>query len=294
MTLDQLKTFYIVANAGSFTNAATELNMDQSNVSRKIISMETRLRTKLFKRKARGLLLTTEGQALLEETKIVLDRIEGMRNLVKNIHTEAKGLLSVGFLSYFYEEFLLPHLPKFTENYPEINLIIGKSHSSHAMDLDQGGMSVFIRPYMQNETNILQEFVTRQHIRLYASKAYVEKHGLPERPEDLMNHRLISYEPSPGLYSTMNWHLFTGVPFGRSHEPVIRTSCFKTTSYMIASGAVIGTLVEESLPKNHDFVRVLPSLEGRVLDFFYIYPTAHKNAIPVKRFGEFIHSIFRT
>lgn len=293
MTLDQLKTFYIVANAGSFTNAATELNMDQSNVSRKIISMETRLRTKLFKRKARGLLLTPEGQALLEETKIVLDRIEGMRNLVKNIHTEAKGLLSVGFLNYFYEEFLLPHLPKFTENFPEINLILGKSHSTSA-DLDQAGMSVFIRPYMQNATNVLQEFVTRQHIRLYASESYVKKYGLPERTEDLKDHRLIAYEPSPEIYSTMNWHLFTGVPFGRAHEPVIRTSCFKTATHMVSSGVAIGALVEESLPKDHKLVRVLPSLEGRVLDFFYIYPTAHKNAIPVKRFGEFVHSVFRT
>ena len=101
MTLDQLKTFSIVANAGSFTSAAIELNMDQSNVSRKIIAMETRLRTKLFTRKARGLILTPEGQALLEETKEILTRIEGMKNIIKNVHNEASGLLNVNVLGSF-------------------------------------------------------------------------------------------------------------------------------------------------------------------------------------------------
>lgn len=292
MTLDQLKTFYIVASAGSFTNAAGELNMDQSNVSRKIISMETRLRTKLFKRKARGLILTPEGQALLEETKVVLDRIEGMRNLVKNVHTEAKGLLSVSFLSHFYEQFILPHLTDFMREYPEINLILGKNNAS-VSDLEQAGMTVFIRPYIQNATNVMQEFVTRLHIKLYASKDYIEKYGIPEKPEDLKNHRLIAYDPSTELYPTFNWHLFTGGALGHVHEPTVRTSCSKTVAHLVRTGQGIGPIVEES--KEHaGLVRILPSLEGRVLDFFYIYPTAHKNAIPVKRFGEFIHSIFRT
>lgn len=293
MTLDQLKTFYIVANAGSFTNAAGELNMDQSNVSRKIISMETRLRTKLFKRKARGLILTPEGQALLEETKIVLDRIEGMRNLVKNVHTEAKGLLSVNFLSHFYEQFILPHLTKFMQTYPDISLILGKNNTN-VSDLEQAGMSVFIRPYIQNATNnVMQEFVTRLHIKLYASEVYVEKYGLPERAEDLKNHRLIAYEPSSELYPTFNWHLFMGGLHGHVHEPVARTSCSKTASHLIHEGQGIGPMIEES-EDHKGLVRVLPNLEGRVLDFFYIYPTAHKNAIPVKKFGEFIHSLFRT
>ena len=292
MTLDQLKTFYIVANAGSFTNAAAELNMDQSNVSRKIISMETRLRTKLFKRKARGLILTPEGQALLEETKIVLDRIEGMRNLVKNVHTEAKGLLNVNFLNSFYEEFILQHLTIFIKKFPDINLILGKTQSS-VSDLEQAGMTVFIRPYMQNTPNVLQEFVTRLHIKLYASEDYIKKHGMPQNPEDLMDHKLIAYEPNSELYSTFNWHLQTGVSFGRVHEPAVRTGCPKTAAHLIREGIGIGPVMEEATPEDNGLVRVLPQLEGRVLDFFYIYPTAHKNAIPVKKFGEFIHSIFK-
>src|SRR3989344_3976874 len=138
MTLDQLKTFSIVANAGSFTSAAIELNMDQSNVSRKIIAMETRLRTKLFTRKARGLILTPEGQALLEETKEILTRIEGMKNIIKNVHNEASGLLNVNVLGSFYEHFMLPHLHTFLHRYPDIHLIL--TQTENALDLESSDM----------------------------------------------------------------------------------------------------------------------------------------------------------
>ncbi|MDC0349126.1 LysR family transcriptional regulator [Alphaproteobacteria bacterium] len=293
MTLDQLKTFYIVANAGSFTSAAIDLNMDQSNVSRKIISMETRLRTKLFKRKARGIILTPEGQALLEETKEVLDRIEGMKNIVKNVHNEARGLLTVGIIDSFYDYFILPHLNKFLEKYPDINLILEKVDYSTS-DLDSGGMMVAVRPYMQSaNNNIVQEFVTRLHIKLYASKDYLEKFGTPERAEDLGNHRLIAYGPKNDLFSTINWHLFTGVSFGKSHEPYLQTSCVKTRLDLTEKGFGICALSAETASGNQNLIPVLPALEGSILDFFYLYPTLHKNAIPVKRFGEFIHSIFR-
>jgi len=293
MTLDQLKTFYIVSSAGSFTSAAIELNMDQSNVSRKIISMETRLRTKLFKRKARGLILTPEGQALLEETKEVLDRIEGMKNIVKNVHNEARGLLTVGIIDSFYDYFILPYLNKFLEKYPDINLILEKVDYG-VSDLDSGGMTVAVRPYMQSaNNNIVQEFVTRLHIKLYASKDYLEKFGTPERAEDLGSHRLIAYGPKNDLFSTVNWHLFTGVSFGKSHEPYLQTSCVKTRLDLTEKGFGICALSEETASENKNLIPVLPDLEGSIVDFFYLYPTLHKNAIPVKRFGEFIHSIFR-
>ena len=174
MTLDQLKTFYIVANAGSFTSAAIELNMDQSNVSRKIISMETRLRTKLFTRKARGLVLTPEGQALLEETKEILNRIEGMKNIIKNVHNEARGLLTISVLDSFYEYFLLPHLDNFLQKYPDIHLAINKVDGWSVSDLESSEMMIAVRPYMQNVTNVVQEFLTRLHIKLYASPEYLK------------------------------------------------------------------------------------------------------------------------
>ncbi len=293
MTLDQLKTFYIVANAGSFTSAAVELNMDQSNVSRKIISMETRLRTKLFTRKARGLILTPEGQALLEETKEILNRIEGMKNIVKNVHNEARGLLNVNVLDNFYDHFLLPHLYNFLQRYPDIHLSIAKAEGGNITDLDSSDMMVTVRPYMQNATNLVQEFLTRLHIKLYASPNYLKEAGTPKRLEDLSKHRLLAYGPKNELFSTVNWHLFAGISFGSHREPYIQTSCFKTRLELAEKGFGIAALPTEMVGNHKGLVSVLPDQEGSIIDFFYIYPSLHKNAIPVKRFGEFVHSLFR-
>lgn len=293
MTLDQLKTFYIVANAGSFTSAAVELNMDQSNVSRKIISMETRLRTKLFTRKARGLVLTPEGQALLEETKEILNRIEGMKNIVKNVHNEARGLLNLSVIDSFYDIFLLPYLHTFLEKFPEIYLNISKVDGASLSDLESSEMMVAVRPYLSNATNMVQEFLTRLHMKLYASRDYLAKFGTPKRLEDLCHHRLLAYGPRNELFSTVNWHLFAGVSSGNAREPYIQTSCFKTRKDLAEKGFGIAALAEEMIGNDHQLVPVLSDHEGGIIDFFYIYPTLHKNAIPVKRLGEFVHALFR-
>lgn len=292
MTLDQLKTFYIVANAGSFTSAALELNMDQSNVSRKIISMETRLRTKLFTRKARGLILTPEGQALLEETKEILNRIEGMKNIVKNVHSEARGLLNVSVFDSFYDHFLLPHIHEFLNKYPEIHLNINKIDGGSISDLESSDMMVAIRPYMPSASNMVQEFLTRLHIKLYASPDYLKEFGSPKRLEDLSHHQLLAYGPKNEIFSIVNWHLFAGIS-GNPREPYIQTSCFKTRLGLAEKGYGIAALSAEMVGENPKLVQVLPEHEGGVVDFFYLYPTLHKNAIPVKRLGEFVHSLFR-
>lgn len=293
MTLDQLKTFYIVANAGSFTSAAIELNMDQSNVSRKIISMETRLRTKLFTRKARGLILTPEGQALLEETKEILNRIEGMKNIIKNVHNEARGLLNITVLDSFYDYFVLPHLDEFLLKYPDIHLTITKVDGWNVSELESSEMMIAVRPYMQNVTNVVQEFLTRLHIKLYASPSYLKEFGIPKHVEDLSNHRLLAYGPKNELFPIVNWHLFAGLSFGQPREPYVQTSCVKTRISLAEKGFGIAALSTEMVQDNKNLIPVLPDHEGSVIDFFYIYPSLHKNAIPVKRFGEFVHSIFR-
>ena len=293
MTFDQLKTFYIVANAGSFTSAAVELNMDQSNVSRKIISMETRLRTKLFTRKARGLVLTPEGQALLEETKEILNRIEGMKNIVKNVHSEARGLLNISVMDSFYDSFVLPDLHSFLQKFPDIHLNVSKADGGNISDLESSEMIVAVRPYLANATNMVQEFLTRLHMKLYASPEYLKEFGTPKRLEDLSDHRLLAYGPKNELFSTVNWHLFAGISFGNSREPYVQSSCFKTRMDLAEKGFGISTLAEEMVGKDSNLVPVLPDHEGGIIDFFYIYPTLHKNAIPVKRFGEFVHALFR-
>jgi len=292
MTFDQLKTFYIVAKSGSFTNAASELNMDQSNVSRKIIAMEIRLKAKLFVRKSRGLILTPEGQILLEEAKDILERMEGMKNLLTNVNKEASGHLNIYTYVGFYDFFVRPYLDQFREAFPDITLKICKNDLD-IINFDSSEMTIAITPYLNREEDIIQESIMRTHIKLYASPEYLEKFGTPENPEDLNHHKLIAYGPKNSVFSTMNWHLTLGASSGKPRQPVVEVNCPETRVLLAERGAGIASIPVEFMDlSKKNLVQVLPQEEGTVIDFFYSYPTIHKRAVPVMRFLGFLRAIF--
>ena len=75
MDWDKLKIFHTVAEAGSFTNASTILNLSQSAISRQIQSLEKDLKINLFERHARGLVLTSNGEYLFKTANDVISNV---------------------------------------------------------------------------------------------------------------------------------------------------------------------------------------------------------------------------
>ncbi len=294
MTLDQLKTFYVVARAGSFTNAAVQLNMDQSNVSRKIISMEIRFRAKLFTRQSRGLTLTPEGRILLNEAEDILARIDGMKNLIKNVNKEEKGLLNIQVMSGVYERYIFPYLDQFLSQYPGIQVSINKG-DERVLNIDPTKMSVMVGPYLfSNEDNLTQFFLKKFQMKLYASLDYLKKFPPLKVPADLDHHQLISCGPDTSTYSSMSWHLTlkSSRRDGKPRDPYVETNCFKTQMELAKAGMGVALLPEELVEGAPELVQVL-SKEQSVMDLFYVYPTIHSDAIPVKRFCEFLSMVFR-
>lgn len=294
MTLDQLKTFYVVARAGSFTNAAAQLNMDQSNVSRKIISMEIRFRAKLFTRQSRGLILTPEGRILLNEAEEILTRIDGMKNLIKNVNKEEKGLLSIQVMSGVYERYIFPYLDQFLTKYPGIQVVINKG-DERTLNIDPTKMSVMVGPYLfSNEDNITQFFLKKFQMKLYVSPDYLKKFPPLKVAADLDHHQLIACGPDTSTYSSMSWHLTlkSSRRDGKPRDPYVETNCFKTQLELAKTGMGVALLPEELVGETRELVQVLPR-DQSVMDLFYIYPTIHGNSMPVKRFGEFLSMVFR-
>ena len=76
MDWDKLKIFHAVAEAGSFTNATTVLNISQSAISRQIQSLEQDLKVQLFERHARGLTLTENGEYVYKTAHEVICKLK--------------------------------------------------------------------------------------------------------------------------------------------------------------------------------------------------------------------------
>ena len=79
MDWDRVRVFHAVAQAGSFTRAAERLGLSQSAISRQIGALEEDLATSLFHRHARGLVLTEQGEILLQTADEVAKRMASVQ-----------------------------------------------------------------------------------------------------------------------------------------------------------------------------------------------------------------------
>lgn len=116
---NQLKVFTIVANIGSISAAAEELNLTKGAVSHQIKQLETSLGFNLFERLPRGVALSQKGLALLNSTEEGYSIIESRIQRLQNDESRA---LTVGVSTYFASRWLSPRLTSFLDQHPDIRL----------------------------------------------------------------------------------------------------------------------------------------------------------------------------
>lgn len=141
LPLNAVRVFEAVAAHCSFSAAAEALHVTTAAVSMQIKSLEDYLQVQLFRRSARDVQLTAEGQALLPFVKRGLEELEQGFRTVKT--SRASGAVVVSTLSSFLQKWLLPRIPAFREAHPDIDLQIRSSIS--LVDFARDDVHVAIR-----------------------------------------------------------------------------------------------------------------------------------------------------
>src|SRR5579883_1717631 len=99
MDWDKLKQFYYVARAGNFTRAGEKLHISQSALSRSVRNLEDYLKTKLFQRNTRGVILTKQGEILLEQVSHMINSIQKAETIIREEDSEPQGNLKIAATS---------------------------------------------------------------------------------------------------------------------------------------------------------------------------------------------------
>ncbi len=275
MQWDRLRTFYYVAQAGSFTKAGEQLNISQSAISRQIIDLEYRLKVKLFRRHGRGLHLTDSGKTWFRTVQKIFAEIESTKTLINEQESEPHGHLKIATSSGIANE-LVAHVTPFLKLYPKMRLSVLIEED---IGLAMRNADVLLFPEILNKVNLVQEVLFSSHLKLYASPKYLEKFGTPTKPEDLDHHRLIAYGDHHHPYSQMNWLLTLGAPSGKIREPYMQFNSGKNLRAIAEENHGIITIAKENhLLKKSDLVEVLPHLKGPVIETFFIYPVHLNNS----------------
>jgi DNA-binding transcriptional LysR family regulator len=194
MDWDKLRIFHAVADAGSLTHAGEVLHLSQSAVSRQIRALEESLNTTLFRRHARGLLLTEQGELLFDATRTMTKRLDATAARIRDSEDDVVGELRVTTTIGFGTLWLAPRLPRLFDRYPKLKIDL--MLEERLLDLTMREADVAIRMKEPSQADLIRRRLMQTQIRFYATRAYLEKAGTPTSTDELGEHRLITQSPS--------------------------------------------------------------------------------------------------
>jgi DNA-binding transcriptional LysR family regulator len=288
---DRVRVFRGVAEAGSFTRAAESLGLSQSAISRQIGALEEDLRTTLFHRHARGLVLTEQGEILLETAQELATRMAAVESRLAEAKDHPAGHLRINTTVGFGTVWLTAHLSEFLDLYPEITVSLIVIDTE--LDLSMREADVAIRLNPPRQPDLIQKRLMTVHTHLYAAPEYLEAAPLLATPEDLDRHRLIVYgaETTPPPVPSLNWVVIAGRAEDDLRPPRRATLLINNVYGMLRAaerGLGVASLPDYLCSTSRRLVRVLPQLEGPTFDAYFVYPEEMRASKRVSVFRDFL------
>ena len=193
------KLYTRVARLGSFSAAAREAGLVQSQVSRMIAELEASLGARLLLRTTRAVTPTEAGLEFLARMEPIIAAIEDAENSVRETG-ELRGLLRVGMTSTMAMNVIMPRLSGFLEQHPKLRIELLLDDSQQ--DMVREAVDVGIRVGNLPEATGTVKLIGTMHRAIVASPEYLDRHGTPALPVDLQTHRIVS---GPAAWHRSSW-----------------------------------------------------------------------------------------
>jgi len=184
----ELEVFVRVIKLGGFAAAARAFGMTPSAVSKLVGRLEQRLGTRLINRSTRQLQLTAEGCAFYERGMRVLADLDEAERCA-SAHVTPRGRLRVNANVPFGHHFLLPLVPEFLEQYPDVTLDIVLT--DEVIDILEQRTDVAVRAGPLKSSSLVARKLGQTRKVIVGAPRYLTRHGTPATPDDLEQHNLI-------------------------------------------------------------------------------------------------------
>lgn len=203
--LDLYRVFVKTVELGSFSQAAQQLNLSPSAVSRKIDALEQELEIKLFNRTTRQLILTDSGQLVLASAKQQLNAQQALITQLQERRSEPQGTITISVFESFGRIKLAPLLPHFMKQYPQVHIHLALDNQ--LVDLYRDEIDLAIRIGPSTDSTLRSKLLFKNQLVLCASPDYLARYGEPQHPSHLSEHSCLLLQPRP---HAMKWHFYQG------------------------------------------------------------------------------------
>jgi DNA-binding transcriptional LysR family regulator len=284
--IPQLQAFLAVARLRSFSAAGRELGVSRSAVSQSVRQLEEQLRVVLLARTTRSVSLTDAGRRLVDGAGPSLGQVVAALNEVSAEPGETVGRIRLSVPRAAVPFVIDPVVPTFRARHPRIEVEIVLEE--RLVDIVAEGYDAGVRLSESIERDMVQVRLTDSfRFVVVGAPAYLARHGMPERPEDLLRHECITFrsQTTGALYA---WELERG---RRNWRVPVRGGVVTSDNRLSVS------LAEQGMGLAYAFEpMVLPQLRAgslkRVLEryaptvpgFFLYFPSVARRSGPMRLF----------
>lgn len=283
---DWLQAFRAVASTLSISAASKDLNLDKSQVSKRIALLEHKLGATLFARSTRKVALTPAGLAYLAHAQRVLSELDAGSETLLSLRTELSGRIRLTAPVSWGQRVLAQCLPDFLRQHPgvEIELIL----SDQKMDLAREHIDLALRWTAKPSEGLSSVPIALIQWRLAASYAYLAAKGTPKHPMDLQSHECLCYWREN---SDERWEL-EARHGGEQHSIQVHGRYHVNNPEAVLVSALQGFGIAllpdylcDSAMEQHSLIRVLPDFKPltRFGSYMYAQATSERMLLPRNR-----------
>lgn len=285
---DCMDTFIRVVEAGSISGAADRMDIAKSAVSRRLKELEEHLGVELFHRTTRRMNLTESGRTYYHQAVRILDDLREAELATSQAHGQLRGTLKVALPMSFGLMHLGPAINDFLELHPHVEFDL--DFNDRTVDLMQEGFDLAVRVARLPDSSLIARRLATMRAVVCASPDYLERHGRPDSPEGLIEHRCLVYS------LIRNYETWTFVDAeGRQRTTKIKAYIKASNGEFLRDAAVRGlgvvlvpTFIAYQAIERGDLVPILAGYRQPQLDVYALYPQTRHLSRRVRAFVDFL------
>lgn len=266
-----IRVFAQVVDSGSFAAAAAVLNLSGAQVSRLIADLEHHLQTRLLQRTTRRLSLTESGERFLLRCRGILDDVRDASAEASGAHLNPRGHLRVHCMSGL-GVLITPLIARYSELHPDVSLEL--TLSQHTPDpLEEGHDVVISIAHALPDSALVSQTIGHLFSVPCAAPGYLAKHGVPEHPRQLLEHRrlhLQDFQEDEWLFQDEAGAI--SIPPGTTFRTNVADAMVRATQEGMGVSLLPFFSAYPAL-QDGSLVRLLPEYRLRERTIFAVYPS---------------------
>lgn len=290
MDLNDIQIFCKAAECKNFTETSIAIGMTPSAVSKAVSRLEQKLNIKLFQRSTRSMRLTEEGKSYYAVCKSAVENIRDIERQITN-SIEPCGILRISMPNSYGIKKFLPLINDFLAKHSD-SILIEVELSNSYINFTKDEFDLAIRIGELKDDRLVAKKLHKGIMKLVASPAYIEKHGMPQSLEDLKAHKCIGLR-FPHSGQAMPWEFAAeSSPF--HFKPVmIHTDSLGALETVIHGFGIMQFFdygVDKEIAEGR-LIELLPELRPAAKNIHLVYPSSRYVPAKVRLFMDYLYEI---